>query len=1360
MSAVSGASSGAAAATASSSSAVGPATALLDQAFRERQDLRDRGQVGAAAPVQAAWNGTLAELRSSCESAIPKGVEESWGRARHRASCGLLPSLRRAWASVDCILYVWDYGVDDPPVLSASADAIILAVSACEPREGIFPADLRGVLVVASQLSVSFLGLKAASTGSVAAASSGAASPGFEHLFFLEGYSVPVDGFHFHRIRQTGSGRIFLVSGSPRLFELCYAPCATWTRPKCWLAQYSAASAPWLPWTQAAGRLRLLECKGDYVYTVDDLGCLRHWSAAPAGHSGGSVDCLGALTAEDLERQALAVSGIPVRSAIVRLLPSLGGDGRPCLHAVTSAGQHLRLASSDAAGEAAVLRLVAVTPPAAGVLASSSPSGSSAGFFDGADEPCAYADGVLLRAVRWPGATKTEIHISVTVERCEGAARGQEMQGVETLEAEVLDIVAMPEQEMDLWGGQSFILLLPQGVRTVTLLRNAQDARRPPSSAEECRGYLARLEAYLGGGPGGRQRRAPWMWSMDDARIPAFEEQQRLLRLGSAPPSLELGRWFNGLLLFLADVLQPVWDAPLLRRAPSKGFLGLYRKHGSADASFAIPEAQARHLLARLAPVLNFVQQGAGPAPGTKAVGGAAARSCFYTREQTSAQGAQQQVRHLLEGLLEVVNRVQQVLGLLSVLQAHQCGEGVLRSSYLSSGCSELITHPLRTLVASQAALAPVVRLCTALVIETQAAEGDRGVTGRTAEMCKQLQELCPSIFAQVDLSPCMTATSLEGQAMDNPSSDMFRHYIQCMSADSQEDQWKVAAKGMQVLAREDPLDAANLCCEKLLQLPRGNAAAAAHARALLEAFVSGLHPEAEARNVEAIHAVLARMASPDDESLHAPDFVANADTVIFATLLESKPLRGILEALIPSNLPSLEEFLRSQSISSRHAGDCLWKLYLHRQQDGLAAGVLLQLAERPGDDCVLRDRIACLRHAKDHAAKALRTAPQESALAEVVQTLELRVDVATRVQTHLQAELKLLAADTRIASEWRESAERYCSVLEELCELKELYRIATQFSLFHIGLVILDVSKASAGQEIVASSWASLLFAHSGSPYEMRPRQPPASVLCPLLTVRQNVPFFLGSDIASASQGEAGAAPVQQMLQARIEAFVEEFSGVVELSSPVWDMKCFVALLEYANCTWLHACETAALHPSSRQAGGLETSRAWVALRLLRRSPFKQDLADIVAFYAEMLAHLPTWIGDLQGILPPEAPGATHAAPGVAGSLATQEQEDLRLHLSEVVLCALSQWVELAEAGDPRALADFRGEWLRTGDGLLAGLGLRLSGQQADARARRLLPEVLRLEAAGRRACGAGAHHRIDASRWIVDSRMARIDG
>merc|ERR1719215_284529 len=120
---------------------------------------------------------------------------------------------------------------------------------------------------------------------------------------------------------------------------------------------------------------------------------------------------------------------------------------------------------------------------------------------------------------------------------------------------------------------------------------------------------------------------------------------------------------------------------------------------------------------------------------------------------------------------------------------------------------------------------------------------GREGPGGSTApnNMCRELEEECPTIFAQVDLS-CVQARL--GTPGPGGASELCRRYVQCVSAASLDDSWQQLAGGIKAMTAENPRGAVEACAEKLQQLRQAEAPAATvveRARLVIEALLTAL---------------------------------------------------------------------------------------------------------------------------------------------------------------------------------------------------------------------------------------------------------------------------------------------------------------------------------------------------------------------------------------------------------------------------------------------------------------------------------------------------------------------------------------
>lgn len=951
---------------------------------------------------------------------------------------------------------------------------------------------------------------------------------------------------------------------------------------------------------------------------------------------------------------------------------------------------------------------------------------------------------------------------------------------------------------------RSFALLLRGSVQVFRVNFKAQPLSRPPATAAECCAQLAQLALPPAFTPG--QLTAPgatggtaWSWSFDDAGVPAFEEQRRQLEAAQALPPLNLGRWFWGLLRFLATVLQPVWRLPLVSSSKGRQFTDLFRLQGDDSLCLTVAEESLKLLLSRLRPALRFARrQGLASPPGgaaaTSAPKGVAARARLYAADTTAAHEGLAQVQSLLSKVLDVADRAQQVLGLLGVLYTRQNMSRVLQSREVAGSFLEaLVQKPLGALVADAEAVEPLVQLCTALIVDSglaapeanvafnhQAAasisehQRGAGVIGVdrcsiSGEVCRELEQQCPGIFARVDLDHVQRRLGLVSRGAA-ATSERLRSYASCVSPASVGDHWVKLVRSIQAMAAENPRSAVDLCVEKLDQLQKVRfadapseqevALAADRAKMLLEALLGAIgatpragEPATSMRGI--VEHVLTKTsflrfagkdsAEPDSSKLKPLPF---AHRVILDYLLACPHQKNVLEALLETSQADVEGFLKDRLSANLAAGELLWKHHMRQGRPAAASELLLQLAERPDNDCGLLARVHLLDLARQAARQGSGRGMAQSK--EFVQQLSAKSDIAVRVQVPLHHELQLIATDERVSARWRGVAVQKREALQQLQGLQDLYQVAEDFSLYHIILVIADVSSSVQEREVGSSAWISVFFPPVASPYS--PSELGSELekwqqgVFPLLMVRRCTTFL--SRDTPASPSSVSSAVSYEELQSRSTRLLEELGTAMQDGSAMWDVRCITTLLEYCNCLWVHALQgEEGLANDKRAIPGAgvdlddqvdqQPNRAWVALRVLLQPPFRFTLANVVNFYAAMLDHIREWVGEIQRALPADPTRDPRRRRPVLN------EDDLYVHLSEVLTTVLDRWTAQVDASraDQRAPDEFAGGW-PAAEGVLAKIRLRLGDVEDDmhfASVQRLQKEVRRLEERGRRISARG---------------------
>ncbi|PSC67210.1 nuclear pore complex NUP155 [Micractinium conductrix] len=174
------------------------------------------------------WPSLVCPL-SPVISEMPGMVLERYNACQTVAFCGVFPSIKRAWASVDNSLFLWRFDKwQDVPIEYAGEEQAIVAVGLVRPRPGVFVEAIQHLLVLCTTTEIVLLGV---------CCSRGAGGNGDEceevTLQPLPLYSVPADNVTMVTVSSSADGRIFLGGADGHLYELQYASSDSWRSKRC-----------------------------------------------------------------------------------------------------------------------------------------------------------------------------------------------------------------------------------------------------------------------------------------------------------------------------------------------------------------------------------------------------------------------------------------------------------------------------------------------------------------------------------------------------------------------------------------------------------------------------------------------------------------------------------------------------------------------------------------------------------------------------------------------------------------------------------------------------------------------------------------------------------------------------------------------------------------------------------------------------------------------------------------------------------------------------------------------------------------------------------------------------------------------
>jgi len=161
---------------------------------------------------------------------LPSMVQEKYRTCQTMCFCGLLPGIRRAWASIDNSLFLWRYDKSgDVPVEYCGEEQAICAVGLVRPRPGVFLEAIQHIIVLCTTTEIVLLGVCPTRRHALAS------RDGSDDIALqpLPMYTVPSDNVIMTSVATTAAGRIFLGGADGHLYELQYNAADGWGRKRC-----------------------------------------------------------------------------------------------------------------------------------------------------------------------------------------------------------------------------------------------------------------------------------------------------------------------------------------------------------------------------------------------------------------------------------------------------------------------------------------------------------------------------------------------------------------------------------------------------------------------------------------------------------------------------------------------------------------------------------------------------------------------------------------------------------------------------------------------------------------------------------------------------------------------------------------------------------------------------------------------------------------------------------------------------------------------------------------------------------------------------------------------------------------------
>jgi len=161
---------------------------------------------------------------------LPQALLDQYSALECKSFVGLLPEISRAYVTLDNKLFLWNYAHSADFYAYSELNQVIVSVGLVRPKPGIFPPEIKYLLVLATPVEVVLLGVR------------------FEQdhvhgalTLYSTQFQCPVDGVHMLKIVGTPNGRIIMCGKDGCVYELVYQAEDGWFSRKCRKLNHSSS---------------------------------------------------------------------------------------------------------------------------------------------------------------------------------------------------------------------------------------------------------------------------------------------------------------------------------------------------------------------------------------------------------------------------------------------------------------------------------------------------------------------------------------------------------------------------------------------------------------------------------------------------------------------------------------------------------------------------------------------------------------------------------------------------------------------------------------------------------------------------------------------------------------------------------------------------------------------------------------------------------------------------------------------------------------------------------------------------------------------------------------------------------------
>ncbi|XP_077397334.1 nuclear pore complex protein Nup155-like isoform X2 [Festucalex cinctus] len=169
----------------------------------------------------------MPELSAGRKVPLPPELVEQFSRMQFNCMMGVFPEISRAWLTIDNNIFMWNYEDGGDVAYFDGLIEIIVAVGLVKPKPGILQPSIHYLLVLATCVDVSILGV-IFPKGQAGLNMSGGIQLLPEPLYFIS-----TDDDYILSVTSTDLGRIFMGGKNGFLYEITYKAKASWLSNSC-----------------------------------------------------------------------------------------------------------------------------------------------------------------------------------------------------------------------------------------------------------------------------------------------------------------------------------------------------------------------------------------------------------------------------------------------------------------------------------------------------------------------------------------------------------------------------------------------------------------------------------------------------------------------------------------------------------------------------------------------------------------------------------------------------------------------------------------------------------------------------------------------------------------------------------------------------------------------------------------------------------------------------------------------------------------------------------------------------------------------------------------------------------------------